>query len=143
LNLDPTLPLVSCLPGFMNQVFLNLIVNAAHAIEAKLGKSFSSKGKISIQTLQVDNYVEIRISDTGTGIPEEIHNQIFNPFFTTKPIGKGTGQGLAIVYSAITDKHDGSISFETEIGKGTTFVIRLPLEQKRDSSSTAQHIAKV
>jgi signal transduction histidine kinase len=71
--------------------------------------------------------VELRISDTGAGIPEAIRGRIFDPFFTTKKVGKGTGQGLAIVHDVITDKHQGTISFESEVGAGTTFIIRLPI----------------
>ena len=122
---DSSLPRVSCLPGEFNQVILNLIVNAAHAI-TDAEKGGSEKGKIRVQTLNCPEWVEIRIQDTGSGIPEKVRPRIFDPFFTTKEIGKGTGQGLAIARSVIVDKHDGTIQFETEEGKGTTFIIRLP-----------------
>ncbi|HZO91988.1 MAG TPA: ATP-binding protein, partial [Chthonomonadaceae bacterium] len=75
--------------------------------------------------------VEIRIADTGTGIPEAVRPRIFDPFFTTKEVGKGTGQGLAIARSIIVDKHGGTLEFETDIGRGTTFIIRLPLVEHR------------
>ena len=127
-NLDPSLPPVPCLPGELNQVILNMIINAAHAISEVVGKD-GGKGKITITTQKKDDWVEIRIADTGTGIPEDIRDRIFDPFFTTKEVGKGTGQGLAISRSVIVDKHGGSIDVETEVGKGTTFIIKLPLAE--------------
>ena len=125
-HFEPTLPLVSCLPGEFNQVILNLIVNAAHAIGDRSKERDGEKGKITVQTARISTGVEIRIGDTGGGIPVEVRTKIFDPFFTTKEIGKGTGQGLAIARSVIVDKHNGSIDFETVLGEGTTFIIRLP-----------------
>ncbi len=125
--LDPDLPLVPCLRGEFNQVILNLIVNAAQAIEDANKNRKNQKGKISLLTRKEENWVEIRIRDTGTGIPKDVQPRIFDPFFTTKEVGKGTGQGLAISRSVIMEKHHGTITFETEEGKGTTFIIRLPL----------------
>jgi signal transduction histidine kinase len=130
-DFDLDLPLVSCHPAEFNQVVLNLIVNAVDAISDMLGQESSEKGKIAISTLQEDDEVVIRISDTGTGIPEEIREQIFNPFYTTKEVGKGSGQGLAISRSIIVDKHGGSLTFETECGEGTTFIIRLPIQKEQ------------
>jgi signal transduction histidine kinase len=127
---DSSLPLVSCLPGEFNQVILNLIVNAAHAIADVVKKGGPEKGKIKVQTINYPEWAEIRIQDTGTGIPQKVQSRVFDPFFTTKVIGKGTGQGLAIARSVIVDKHGGSIQFETEEGKGTTFIIRLPINGK-------------
>jgi signal transduction histidine kinase len=109
-------------------VILNLIVNAAHAIGDANADNSSEKGTIAIRTSQSENRAEIRISDTGAGIPEHIRHRIFDLFFTTKEPGRGTGQGLAIAHSVIVDKHDGSIDIETEENEGTTFVIRLPIE---------------
>jgi signal transduction histidine kinase len=129
-DFDSSLPLVSCLPGEINQVILNLIVNAAHAIADVVKKGGLEKGKIKVQTRNCSEWAEIRIQDSGTGIPKKVQSRIFDPFFTTKEIGKGTGQGLAIARSVIVDKHGGSIHFETEEGKGTTFIIRLPLNGK-------------
>lgn len=127
LDLDPDLPLVPCLPNEFNQVILNLIINAAHAIADVVGDGSKGKGIISISTRKKNNKVEIKIKDTGTGIPPEIRSKIFDPFFTTKEVGKGTGQGLAIARSIVVDKHGGTINFETEVGEGTTFIIHLPL----------------
>ncbi len=132
-DLSPDLPLVHCSPGDINQVILNLVVNAAHAIcEAGNG---AGKGTILIQTRKGQNWVEIRVHDTGTGIPEQFKPKIFTPFFTTKEVGKGTGLGLAISRSIVVGKHGGSIDFETEAGKGTTFIVRLPLASENDSES--------
>ncbi len=133
-NFDPTLPQVPIFAGELNQVFLNLFVNAAHAIEeaAKGGL-----GKITVSTRAVDDEVEIRIADTGTGIPDELREKIFDPFFTTKEPGKGTGQGLAISHSIIQKKHGGSIAVESKVGEGTTFVIRLPITESGSSQAAA------
>jgi PAS domain S-box-containing protein len=125
-DFEPTLPHVPCLPGEFNQVILNLIVNAAHAIADRSKERNGQKGKITVRTASCSDGVEIRVEDTGAGIPVEARTKIFDPFFTTKEIGKGTGQGLAIARSVIVDKHNGSINFETALGQGTKFIIRLP-----------------
>jgi PAS domain S-box-containing protein len=125
-DFESTLPHVACLPGEFNQVILNLIVNAAHAIGDRNKERNGEKGKITVRTARCSTGVEIRIEDTGAGIPVQARSKIFDPFFTTKEIGKGTGQGLAIARSVIVDKHHGSIDFETMLGEGTTFIIRLP-----------------
>jgi two-component system, NtrC family, sensor kinase len=124
---DPKLPPVPCLPGEFNQVILNLIVNAAHAIGDVVMNTQATRGKIKITTRLDDLWVEIRIADTGTGVPEKIRHRLFEPFFTTKPVGKGTGQGLAIARSTIVTKHGGQLTFESTVGQGTTFIIRLPV----------------
>ncbi|MBU0664263.1 MAG: response regulator [Proteobacteria bacterium] len=130
-DLDPELQPLPCLANEMGQVFLNLLVNAAHAIENQLGNNpEGNKGRITISTKQHDQHVEIRISDTGCGIPAHIHNKVFDPFFTTKDVGKGTGQGLTIAHDVIVGKHKGTLVFEAEPGSGTTFIIRLPRHQE-------------
>jgi signal transduction histidine kinase len=126
--LDPALPLVPCKAGEFNQVILNLIINAAHAIDDVVTQTKGDKGTITINTLVEEEWVEVRITDTGTGIPEAARDRIFDPFFTTKEVGKGTGQGLAIAHDIIVNKHGGTLTFKTELGQGTTFMIRLPLE---------------
>ena len=113
------LPQVKCYPQQLNQVFVNLLVNAAQAIE--------KQGEIEINTRVVDEKVEISIMDTGSGIAKEHLSKIFDPFFTTKDVGKGTGLGLNIAYNII-QKHKGTIEAESEEGKGTTFIIRLQTE---------------
>jgi len=127
-DFDPALPLVPCLPGELNQVVLNLVVNAAHAIADVVGNDAMGKGRITVSTRLDGDWVEIRIADTGTGIPVAIRDKVFDPFFTTKEVGKGTGQGLAIAYDVVVRKHNGRITFETEEGRGTTLIIRLPFE---------------
>jgi PAS domain S-box-containing protein len=127
---DSSLAAVSCHPGEFNQVILNLIVNAAHAIADVARAGGPQKGSIKVQTRSCPEWAEVRIRDSGTGIPEKLRTRIFDPFFTTKEIGKGTGQGLAIARSVIVGKHGGSLDFETEEGKGTTFIIRLPYDGK-------------
>ncbi len=127
-DFDMNLPTVPCHRAEFNQVILNLIVNAAHAIADANRELSSEKGMIKISSAQEGNWAEIRISDTGPGIPEEIRHRIFDLFFTTKEPGRGTGQGLAIAHSVIVDKHGGTIDIETEENRGTTFVIRLPID---------------
>lgn len=127
LDLDPSLPEVPCLPGSFNQVILNIVVNASHAIADVVGDGSRGKGTISIATRAVDSWAEVRIKDTGTGIPKKVLSKIFDPFFTTKGVGKGTGQGLALAHAVIVEKHGGTIEVETAQGAGTTFIVRVPL----------------
>jgi len=119
------LPPVTCRAGEINQVVLNLIVNAAHAIGERV-RGTDEKGLIKIATRREDGMVVISIADTGCGIPEAIRDKIFDPFFTTKEVGKGTGQGLFIARSVVVEKHGGTLTFQSETGKGTTFFVRLP-----------------
>ena len=127
------LPLVNCFAGQLNQVFLNILVNAIDALEDTQSinhhqKSPKSRRWIRIQTTVIDNqYIEIVIADNGIGIAESIQQQIFNPFFTTKPIGKGTGMGMAISYQIITERHQGRLTFASTLGKGTEFKIQIPI----------------
>lgn len=127
-ELDPHLPLVPCVPGEINQVLLNLVVNAAQAIEDRQRKDTTLKltGHIKVRTRHLDQVVHISVSDNGCGIPPEAAGRIFDPF-TTKEVGRGTGQGLAIARSVIVQKHQGEMSFETKPGEGSTFNIFLPL----------------
>jgi len=114
---DPNLPEFYCFPGQINQVFLNLLTNAEQAIK--------EKGTVRITTKNYDEYITISISDTGMGIPEDIRNKIFEPFYTTKDIGSGTGLGLSISYGII-EKHGGELTFTSKVGEGTEFVTKLP-----------------
>jgi signal transduction histidine kinase len=129
-------PLVNCYAGEINQVVLNLIVNAAHTI-SDVVKGTDKKGKIRVATRVLDDMVEISIGDTGKGIPVDVRARIFDPFFTTKEVGKGTGQGLAIARSVVVEKHGGTLHFETELGVGTTFFIRLPINGPAAASAAA------
>jgi len=119
------LPEVVCNIGELNQVFLNLIVNAAHAIH-DAGKDVNT-GEIKIRTAVAGDSVVIRISDNGCGVPPENLSRLYDPFFTTKEVGRGTGQGLAICHSIIVDKHGGTISAGSKVGTGTEFTLRLPI----------------
>jgi two-component system, NtrC family, sensor kinase len=130
MGLEPGLPAIVAYPGEINQMILNLIINAAHAIEAVVGGT-GTKGRILVTTARDGEWVELGVEDTGSGIPEAIREQVFLPFFTTKPVGKGTGQGLAIVHSVVT-KHGGTVDFRTEEGKGTRFRVRLPIAGETD-----------
>jgi PAS domain S-box-containing protein len=112
--------------GEINQVLLSLIVNASHAIADALGDD-GGQGRLHVRTSYDDEGVLISIADSGCGIPNEIADRIFDQFFTTKAVGKGTGQGLAIARRLVVDRHGGSLSFESQNGEGTTFFIRLPL----------------
>ncbi len=124
---SPDLPAVRCLPGELNQVFLNIIVNAAHAMQDVKSKNPDTKGTLRVRTGAENDNVFIEIQDTGAGIPEAIQGRVFDPFFTTKGVGKGTGQGLAISYAIVVDLHNGAISFTSVEGEGTTFRIELPI----------------
>ena len=125
MDLDPTKPMINGYPGPLNQVFLNLIVNAAHAIAEQVG-DHGTKGQIVISTKANADSVTISVADTGCGIPADVIHKIYDPFFTTKVVGKGTGQGLNIAYTIINEKHKGTITVESEVGEGTTFTIVLP-----------------
>jgi PAS domain S-box-containing protein len=126
-RLDPDLGAVPCHADEIGQVILNILINAAHALESMRGEYPEGRqGQITITSAQDEQYAEIRIADNGPGIPESIRHKVFDPFFTTKQVGKGTGQGLAIAHDVIATKHDGTLSFETSAATGTTFIIRLP-----------------
>lgn len=122
-----TLPKLNCLRDEFNQVILNFIVNAAHAIEEKHGKKSSTMGCINIDAYQQGNSVQIAIKDDGIGMSNEVKNRIFDPFFTTKEVGKGTGQGLSMAYLVIVEKHKGSIEVTSQPNVGTTFTISIPI----------------
>ncbi|MEO7206422.1 MAG: PAS domain S-box protein [Steroidobacteraceae bacterium] len=127
-DLAADLPFVPVMPGAFNQVVLNILVNAAHAIAAANTATPGAKGAITVSTHKHHDWAEIRIKDSGCGMPQEVRDRIFDPFFTTKGVGKGTGQGLAIAHDVIVKKHHGTIAVETAPGLGTTFVLRLPLD---------------
>jgi signal transduction histidine kinase len=127
-DFDPDLPAVPVMPGDFNQVILNMIVNAAHAIGDVVGDGGNGRGTITLATRRVDEHAEIRISDTGCGMTPEIAARIFDPFFTTKAVGKGTGQGLAMAHNVVVVRHGGTIKVESTPSAGTTFIIRLPLD---------------
>jgi PAS domain S-box-containing protein len=124
---QPDLPRVECYCDELNQVFLNLIVNATHAIRDTSTQGTGHRGKLTIRTRQIDQDVQIEIQDNGSGVPLDVRGRVFDPFFTTKQVGEGTGQGLAICHEIVVQKHHGTIWFDTEIDKGTTFFVRIPI----------------
>jgi len=132
MDLDANLPAVHCSPAEFNQVVLNMVVNAAHAIGDVVGDGAKGKGKIKVKTRPDGDWAVIEISDSGCGMPPHIQQRIFDPFFTTKEVGKGTGQGLAIAHNVVVDKHGGTIKVVSSPGRGTTFVIRLPIGGKSE-----------
>lgn len=138
LETDPNLPKLVCLPGDLNQVFLNLIVNSAHALEQQLGSNPKTKGVITIRTAHDEQNIYIEISDTGCGIPQELKGRIFDQFFTTKEVGKGTGQGLSICWSIIVDKHGGAVDMQSEVDAGTTFRVSLPRDWRPEGSAASE-----
>lgn len=120
------LPLINGYAGELNHVLLNIVVNAAHAI-ADANATTGQRGVITVSTRATERAITISVTDTGSGIPHTIRDRIFDPFFTTKEVGKGSGQGLAIAHTVVTQRHGGELSFSSELGRGTTFTIRLPL----------------
>jgi two-component system, NtrC family, sensor kinase len=135
------LPEVECRIGDLNQVFLNLIVNAGHAILDRHGPD-GTRGRIGLSTRCSGDRVIVEVSDDGSGIPEHIQKKIFEPFFTTKEVGRGTGQGLAISRSIVADKHGGALHFRSTPGKGTTFIVEIPVKRRagRDGDAVSAGI---
>ena len=136
LSLDATLPHIEAIPSAINQVILNLVVNAAHAVGA-VGKNSGVKGRIVVATKHDGESVEMSVTDTGCGIPAELRSRIFDPFFTTKEVGKGTGQGLAIVRRVVVERHSGTIDVESTVGQGTCFRVRLPVHAPSEEGKPA------
>ena len=130
---DPNLPLVYCAIDQINQVVLNMIINSSHAIKDLIDNGTTPRGTIKIQTEYKEPNICITFSDTGKGIPRSIIHKIFDHFFTTKKVGKGTGQGLAIAHDIIVNKHHGSIEVNSEEGKGTSFIVTLPVNTDESS----------
>jgi PAS domain S-box-containing protein len=125
LDLDPSAPLVRANAGELHQVLVNLLVNAAHAIH-DIDPSGAQKGYIHVRTRALGDEVELVVADTGCGIPDAIRGRIFEPFFTTKEIGRGTGQGLAMVHAIVRERHKGRVDVYSKVGEGTRFHVRLP-----------------
>ncbi len=123
---DPRIPAVPCCPGDIHQVILHLVVNAAQAIAARIDRGELCRGAIAIQTRQAGKWAEIRVHDNGVGIPQRHRGQVFEPFFTTRDVGQGKGHGLTIARAIVVQKHHGMISFDSEEGVGTTFIVQLP-----------------
>jgi signal transduction histidine kinase len=134
------IPAVRCHAGDINQVFLNLLLNAAHAV-ADVFERTGHRGRITMRTRAIGDYVEISVADTGDGIDESVRGRIFEPFVTTKEVGRGAGQGLALSRGIVVERLNGSLHFETETGKGTTFFIRLPVSDTAVPSTNKQAAA--
>ena len=131
LDLAPNLPPVWCAPGELGQAVVNLIVNAAQAIDER--KDRAGKGRITVRTRRSGTFATLSVTDTGVGMPADLVNYIFEPFFTTKPVGKGTGQGLARV-QAMTEAHGGQVTCASEVGRGTTFTVVMPFQPAQPSA---------
>lgn len=136
MDLDATMPLVPCLSGELHQVVLNLIINAAQAIR-ELRSDSEELGRISVATRHDTEWAEIRVEDDGCGIPDAIRGKVFDPFFTTRAVGSGMGQGLSVSHATIVGKHEGTLTFESVEGRGTTFLVRLPLNGDRTVGAAA------
>jgi signal transduction histidine kinase len=119
-------PPVLAFGGALNQVFLNLLVNAAHAIAEQVART-GQRGKIWVRATREGDDVVVAIEDTGCGIPDSIRGSLFEPFFTTKEVGQGSGQGLAHARAVVVERHGGKLTFESQVGHGTTFFVRLPI----------------
>jgi signal transduction histidine kinase len=137
LDLAEDLPLVRCFPSQVNQVMLNLVVNAAQAVAERVGNGGEQKGTIRISTRPAGGNVTIVVADDGIGIPKAIRNRIFDPFFTTKDPGKGTGQGLAIVHRIVVEHHGGAVRVDSEPGRGATFEVTLPIDVEAAGAEAA------
>jgi signal transduction histidine kinase len=127
---------IECYPGQLNQVFMNILNNGIQAIPKE-----RKDGEITIYTEELDNEVVVRIKDNGVGIPEKIKNRIWEPFFTTKAVGVGTGLGMSITYGII-EKHNGKIELTSEEGKGTEFVITLPKKIQKVTKDQSTKVAE-
>lgn len=126
LDLDPDLPEVTCDAGQINQVLLNLIINASHAVSDRFPAAGGKKGRIGVGSQGLENRIRIWVRDNGHGIPEAVREKIFDPFFTTKPAGRGTGQGLSIARNIVENRHGGKLQYSTGNGDGTRFTLELP-----------------
>lgn len=126
-DFDPALPPVWCVPGEFSELILNLVLNAVQAIAEAAREGEARKGRIAVRTRALPGWAEIRVEDNGTGIPEPIRSRVFDPFFTTREVGQAVGQGLTIAHAIVVTGHRGTIRFETETGRGTTFIVRLPM----------------
>ncbi len=138
-QVDDDLPHLPCRRDLIGQALLNLVVNAAHAIAETLSEGMRDKGLIRITARRYGSrHIDLSVADDGPGIPREVRERIFEPFFTTKPVGKGTGQGLAMVYTTTVDQHGGEILCESEVGHGTCFTLRLPLNTDGDEAASCR-----
>jgi len=127
LELGDGIDAVPCDEGSIKQVILNLLVNAAHAVRQRAEEGGPSRGRITVRARRAGDMARVEVADTGTGIPEAVRDKVFDLFFTTKEVGTGTGQGLALAHKVVREQHGGRLGFTTEVGEGTTFWLELPL----------------
>ncbi|HPH21374.1 MAG TPA: ATP-binding protein, partial [Haliscomenobacter sp.] len=128
-HFDQDLPLVSVIPQDIGRVLLNLINNAFYAVTEKAKQGIEGyQPSVTINSRKLENAIEISVKDNGNGIPDAIHEKIFQPFFTTKPTGQGTGLGLSLAYDIVTKGHGGSLEMDSQPGKGSSFTMVLPIE---------------
>ena len=132
---DEKMAEIDCYPGQLNQVFMNILNNGIQAIPED-----RKDGEIKIYTEELDDNIVVRLTDNGVGIPEKIKNRIWEPFFTTKPVGVGTGLGMSITYGII-EKHNGKIELASEVGKGTEFAIYLPKKLQPETKNAEEIVA--
>ena len=126
-DFDPSIGKINCVQQEIGRVILNLINNAFYAVNEKQKQNLNGyEPTVTISSKKLTNKIEVRVSDNGIGIPQKLLDKIFQPFFTTKPAGQGTGLGLSLAYEIITKGHDGKISVVTNEGKGTEFIVELP-----------------
>ncbi len=135
-DFEPDLPKCFGFPGDLNQAFLNLIVNAAQAIDERRQLEPEFQGILQIKTRSLPDWIEATIVDNGCGMSDSVRERIFDPFFTTKPVGKGTGQGLSITHSIVVEKHKGQLEVQSEPNVGTTFTIRIPRPDQTDDGNS-------
>jgi signal transduction histidine kinase len=133
LELDDVPPVLA-FGGALNQVLLNLVVNAAHAVAEQVAHT-GRKGRIWVRARRDADDVVVSVEDTGAGIPDGVRERLFEPFFTTKKVGQGSGQGLAHARAVVVERHGGTLTFESEVGRGTTFFVRLPIAGKGESAA--------
>ncbi|GAA4507618.1 hypothetical protein GCM10023172_38500 [Hymenobacter ginsengisoli] len=127
LDLAPGLPLIEAVPGDLGRVLLNLVTNAFYAVQKRQQAGEPGyQPTVRVATQLTDGYVQVQVSDNGTGIPDEVRDKIFQPFFTTKPTGEGTGLGLSLSHDIVTQGHGGTLTVESQPGQGTEFTLRLP-----------------
>jgi signal transduction histidine kinase len=128
-HFDPDLPKVSVIPQDIGRVLFNLINNAFYAVNEKVKQGFERyEPKVSVSTSKINDHIEVRVKDNGPGIPESIREKIFQPFFTTKPTGQGTGLGLSLAYDIVTKGHGGTLEVDSTEGSGTVFIFSLPFK---------------
>ena len=127
LDLNPDIPEILAEHNRLEQVFINLVSNAIDALDEKAARpdNTDKEKRLTIRSFTENNQVIVKVIDTGTGMTEEVKNKIFEPFYTTKKVGKGTGLGVSISYGIVKD-YQGTIEIESEVGKGTTFTLKFP-----------------